>query len=70
MARKRSLSSIEADITKTETEYRKAQEKCRVLEDRLKHLRRDKDMIEGERIMEAFKKSGKTYRQLMTFLGV
>ncbi|MGM9787560.1 MAG: hypothetical protein ACI3ZF_01490 [Candidatus Cryptobacteroides sp.] len=69
MARKRSLSSIENELTKTEEEYRRLYERCTTLEKRLKQLRNERDRAEGEKIVQALKKSGKTYRQLMTFLG-
>lgn len=69
MARKRSLSSIENELAKTEDEYRKLYERCATLERRLKQLRNERDKVEGEKIVQALKKSGKTYKQLMTFLG-
>ena len=58
MARTRSISSIETEISKVTSELQKAQEK------------ETKQSIEAKQIMDAFRKSGKSVQELMTFLDV
>lgn len=70
MARMRSISSIETEISKVEEELIKAQEKCDVLSDRLLELQKLKQDYEAKQIMDAFRKSGKSLKELMTFLDV
>ena len=68
MARTRSISSIEAEIAKAEAELNKAQEKVDAISAKL--LKLQKQEHEARQIMEAYKKSGKTLQELMTFLDV
>lgn len=70
MARMRSLSSIETEISKIEEELIKAQEKCDALSDRLLELQKLKQDYEAKQVMDAFRKSGKSLQELMTFLDV
>ena len=70
MARMKSISSIEAEITKVEAELAKAQEKYDSLAARLQELNQLKRDYEARQVMEAFRKSGKTLQELMTFLEV
>lgn len=70
MARQRSITSIETEITKVEEELAKVQKKCDVLSARLLELQNLKRDYEAKQVMEAFKKSGKTMQELMTFLDV
>ena len=70
MARKRSISSIETEITKVSAELQKAQEKVDDLTQRLLELQEQKQSIETKQIMYAFRKSGKSMQELMTFLDV
>ena len=70
MARMKSISSIEAEITKVEAELAKAQEKYDSLAARLQELNQLKKDYEARQVMEAFRKSGKTLQELMTFLEV
>ena len=70
MARMKSISSIEAEITKAEAELAKAQEKYDSLAARLQELNQLKRDYEARQVMEAFRKSGKTLQELMTFLEV
>ena len=70
MARMKSISSIEAEITKAEAELAKAQEKYDSLAARLQELNQLKKDYEARQVMEAFRKSGKTLQELMTFLEV
>lgn len=70
MARMRSISSIETEITKVEAELAKAQEKYDNLAARLQELNQLKKDCEARQVMDAFRKSGKTLQELMTFLEV
>ena len=70
MARMRSISSIEAEITKVEAELAKAQEKYDSLAARLQELHQLKKDYEARQVVDAFHKSGKTFQELMTFLEV
>ena len=53
-----------------EAELEKAQEKCDALSARLIELQKSKQEIETKRVMDAFRKSGKSMQELMTFLEV
>ena len=70
MARTRSISSIETEITKFSAELQKAQEKVDDLTQRLLELQEQKQSIETKQIMDAFRKSGNSMQELMTFLDV
>lgn len=70
MPRTRSISSIETEITKVSAELQKAQEKVDDLTQRLLELQEQKQSIETKQIMDAFRKSGKSMQELMTFLDV
>ncbi len=70
MARMKSISSIEAEITKIEAELVKAQEKYDSLAARLLELQQQKKDYEAKQVMDAFSKSGKSLQELMTFLEV
>ncbi len=70
MARTRSISLIETEIAKVETELNKAQEKVDAISAKLLKLQKQKQEYEARPIMEAYKKSGKTMQELMTFLDV
>ena len=70
MARMRSISSIETEISKVEEELIKAQEKYDALSDRLLELQKLKQDYEAKQVMDAFRKSGKSMQELMTFLDV
>ena len=70
MARTRSISSIEAEIAKAETELNKAQKKVDAISAKLLKLQKQKQEYEAKQIMEAYKKSGKSLQELMTFLDV
>ncbi len=68
MARMRSISSIETEISKVESDPLKAQERVDSLSARLLELQKTKQEIEAKKVMEAFRKSGKSTQELMTFL--
>ena len=70
MARTRSISSIEAEIAKLESELTKAQEKVDAISYNLLKLQKQKQEYEARQIMEAYQKSGKSLQELMTFLNV
>ena len=70
MARTSSISSIETEINKVTDELQKAQEKVDDLTKRLLELQEQKQSIEAKQIMDAFRKSGKSMQELMTFLDV
>lgn len=70
MARMRSISSIEAEINKVEAELVKVQEKYDSLAARLLELQQLKGDYEAKQVMDAFRKSGKSLQELMTFLDV
>ena len=70
MARTRSISLIETEINKVTDELQKAQEKVDDLTKRLLELQEQKQSIEAKQIMDAFRKSGKSMQELMTFLDV
>lgn len=68
MARTRSISSIDAEITKVEAELLKLQEKCEALATQLLELQKQKREYETKQIMDAYMRSGKSLQELMTFL--
>ena len=70
MARTKSITSIETEITKINSDLTKLQEKQEVLSDRLLELQNQKKEHEAKQVMEAFQKSGKSLQELMTFLNV
>ena len=70
MPRTRSISSIETEITKVSAELQKAQEKVDELTQRLLELQEQKQSIEVKQIMDAFRRSGKSMQELLTFLDV
>lgn len=70
MARTRSISSIDAEISKLEDELSKVQEKYDALAARILELQKQKQDIEARQVMEAFKHSGKSMQELMNFLDV
>ena len=70
MARARSISSIDMELTKLEAELAKTQEKCDALAARILELQNQKQQIEAKQVMEAFKRSGKSMQELMNFLDV
>ena len=70
MARTKSISSIESEIVKLEAELAKAQEKVDAISDKLLKLQKQRQEYEARQIMEAYKKSGKSLQELMTFLEV
>lgn len=70
MARTKTITSIEQEIEKTKESLAKIQVKYDILGEKLFELHQQKYEYETKQIMEAYSKSGKSYRELMTFLGV
>jgi len=70
MARSRSMTSIDTEIGKIEAELEKLQKKEEALTARLRNLQKQKQEYESKQIMDAFRKSGKSLEELMTFFDV
>ncbi len=70
MARMKTISSIEAELEKVEAELTRAQEKVDRLSAKLLSLQKKKQEYEAKQIMDAYKQSGKTLGELLTFLSV
>ena len=70
MARTRSITSIEAEISKVSSELKQAHEKADALSQRLLELQQMREAYESKQVMEAFRKSGKSLQELLTFLDV
>lgn len=70
MARTKSISSIEAEIAKAEVELAKAQAKEDAVSAKLLNLQKQKQENEAKQIMDAYRKSGKSFQELMTFLNI
>ena len=68
MARKKSLESIEAEISAIMMDMSKLQDRYDKFADKLKDLQEQKRRIEADVIMDAYVKSGKSFNELMTFL--
>ena len=70
MARTKSISTIETELKKAEADLKKAQEKVDTLSERVLKLQQQKQEYETKQIIDAYKKSGKTLGELLTFLNV
>ena len=70
MARTKSISTIENELRKAEADLKKAQEKVDTLSDRVLELQQQKQEYETRQIIDAYKRSGKTLDELLTFLNV
>ena len=70
MARSRSISAIETELKKTEADLKKAQEKVDILSDRVLKLQKQKQEYEAKQIIDAYKKSGKTLEEALTFFNI
>lgn len=69
MARMKSITTIENEIAKTQSELTRIQKKQDALADRLLALQKEKQDYEARQIIEAYKRSGKTLHEMMIFLG-
>ena len=70
MARTKSISTIETELRKAEADLKKAQEKVDTLSERVLKLQQQNQEYETRQIIDAYKKSGKTLDELLTFLNV
>ncbi len=70
MARMKSISTIETELKKAEATLKRAQEKVDLLSDKVLELQKQKQEYETRRIIDAYKKSGKSLEELLTFLDV
>ena len=70
MEKTRSITSIEDERTKVSSELKQAQEKADALSQRLLELQQMREAYESKQVMEAFRKSGKSLQELLTFLDV
>ncbi len=70
MARTRSISSIETEISKVTSELQKRRRRSMNFLKSSLSFRKQKQSIEAKQIMDAFRKSGKSVQELMTFLDV
>ena len=68
MARVKSVSSIDAEIAKTQEELAKLKERYDKTASKLEQLQEQKRSYEAKQIMDAFIKSGKSLDEVMTFL--
>lgn len=69
MARTKTAASIDAEIQKIQCELDKVQKKYDRLADKLLKLKKQKQELEARAIIDAFRESGKSLGELMTFLG-
>ena len=70
MARMKSISAIETELQKAEADLKKAQQKVDAISNQIQKLQQQKQEYEARQIMNAYKKSGKTLEELLTFLDV
>lgn len=70
MARMKSICTIETELRKAEADLKKAQEKVDALSQRMLQLQQQKQVYEARQIITAYKKSGKSLDELLTFLDV
>ena len=70
MARMKSISAIETELQKAEADLKKAQQKVDAISKQILKLQQQKQEYEARQIMNAYKKSGKTLEELLTFLDV
>ena len=68
MARTKSITTIENEIAKIQSELTKIIKKEDALADRLLALQKEKQDYEAKQIIDAYKRSGKTLHEMMIFL--
>lgn len=68
MARKKTIETIENEISKVKSDMSKLQNRYNKLAEKLEDLQKQKRRIEADTIMEAYLKSGKNFDEIMTFL--
>ena len=67
MARKKTIETIETEISKVKSDMSRLQDRYDKLAEKLEELQEQKRRIEAD-IMEAYLKSGKNFDEIMTFL--
>ncbi len=68
MAREKTLKTIDSQIAKAVSELNTTKEKYSTLCKEIHKLRREREKLEAKTIYAAFKKSRKTYKEVLTFL--
>lgn len=68
MAREKTLKTIDSQIAKALSELNTTKEKYSTLCKEIHKLRREREKLEAKTIYAAFKKSRKTYKEVLTFL--
>lgn len=69
MARTSTTGSIDSEIQKVKQNISKTKARYDELAESLQKLEKQKRAMQADKIMDAFEKSGKSYQELMTFLG-
>lgn len=69
MARKKSIASIEKEIEETRTRLSAVSKKYDSLTEQLKQLQKAKREYEENKIIEAYRKSGRSLDEVLIFLG-
>ena len=70
VARMKTISSIETELSKVMANLDKAQKRVDGLTAKALNLQKQKQEYEAKQIMAAYRESGKTFEELMTFLNV
>jgi len=70
MARSKTIASVDAEISKVKEDMSKAKARYEKLAEKLLSLQKEKDAYQAGKIMDALKKSGRSYQELMNFLNV
>lgn len=68
MPREKSLKTLDSKIAKAISDLNTTKERYSTLCKELNKMRREREKIEAKTIYAAFKKSRKTYKELLTFL--
>lgn len=68
MPRRKSIASIEAQISALKVSINAAKNRYSRLCKELEQLQSERDAAMSQEILQAMKKSGKSYREIMTFL--
>ena len=69
MARKKSIASIEKEIEETQTRLSAVSKRYDSLTEQLKQLQKAKREYEENKIIEAYRKSGRSLDEVLIFLG-
>ncbi len=70
MARTKTISSIETELSKVMANLEKAQKRADSLTAKALNLQKQKQEYEAKQIIDAYRKSAKTFEELMSFLCV